>query len=50
MIIDKLSADDVIVLGRPPNQAQRGDGPMAITVGSDSLQYKRELDMYKEGN
>tara|TARA_B110000977_G_scaffold191792_1_gene264424 strand:+ start:1892 stop:2545 length:654 start_codon:yes stop_codon:yes gene_type:complete len=50
MIINKLSADDVIVLGRLPNQAQRGDGPMAITVGGDSLQYKRELDMYKEGN
>lgn len=51
MIIDKLSADDVIVLAGPPQQARHGDVTGAfITISDDTLEYKRELDMYKEGN
>lgn len=46
-IIDKLGAGNDIVLGNPPSEAQRPGERAMINVGGTTLQYKRELDMYK---
>ena len=45
LVINKIGADDAIVLAQPPQAAEQGD-ILRIEISGKSLQYKRELDMY----
>lgn len=43
-VINELSAEDFITVGRPPQEASEPGGPLRIEITGVSFQFKRELE------
>jgi hypothetical protein len=50
LVINKIGADKDIILAPPPQSAAQQGDMFRVNAQPDSLQYKRELDMYNGGS